>query len=152
MVAVSESHAAGEQDRRAVYLVSSIAGDGDGMTPNSAYKSIHGCASCGLSRVANRVRVTLAITAEESPGGLRRVWRRWRARSPPGLPTQPPPGSHFETALRDPVDVTPRDPDGGEAVARADRVEDRSDARGAALQRDRQDRLRHHGSVDASRC
>ena len=93
----------------------------------------------GLSRVANRVRVTLAITAGGSSEYLAR-WRRWRACSPPGSPTQPPPGSHFETRCEVRVDVAARDPDGGEAVARTDRVEDRSDARGAALQRDRQDR------------
>jgi hypothetical protein len=34
--------------------------------------------------------------------------------------------------------------------SRADRIEDVSDAHGASLQRDRQDRLGNHGSVDRS--
>jgi hypothetical protein len=43
------------------------------MTPNSTYRSIHGCASSGRSRGANSVLVTLAISAGSSSEYLARM-------------------------------------------------------------------------------
>ena len=50
-----------------IYLARSFAEYDAGMTPNSAYTSIQGCASAGVRCVAKRVRVTFAIRARSSP-------------------------------------------------------------------------------------